>query len=361
MDDSVYMKRALQLAKRGTGRVSPNPRVGAVIVRDGKILSEGYHHQFGQAHAEVDALSKCNGNSLRNTSLYVNLEPCSHFGKTPPCVNAILQSGISEVIIGMTDPNPLVSGKGIAKLKSGGIRVKTGVLQDACQEINRAYIKYIQTGLPYVTLKIAQTLDGRIAVPSGKSKWITGETSRKQVHRMRQAHDAVLVGVDTVIQDDPLLTPRAGKRVTSRRIILDSKLRIPDAARVLRSSHSEKTILITTRQADPEKIERIRQNGVEVWQVAQDQSGRVRIQAALKRLGKSRIASVLVEGGSRIFSAFIEQKLFDELVVFMAPVCFGSGLSAVNLSPISDPSKALKFSSVSWKKAGQDMMFRGRI
>lgn len=361
MDDSVYMKRVLQLAKRGTGRVSPNPRVGALIVQKGFPISEGYHRQFGGPHAEADALGKLNGKAAQGATLYVNLEPCTHFGKTPPCTDAIIKSGISHVVIGIQDPNPEISGSGIEKLRSRGIQVKTGVLSEACTDINRAYMKYIRTGIPYVTLKIAQSLDGRIALPSGKSKWITGDQSRRKVHRMRREYDAVLVGVNTVIQDDPQLAIRTEKNVVSRRIILDSRLRIPHRARALQISDHKKTILITTQQADPEKADKLREKGAEVWPVAQDKSGRADLNSALKKLGDAQIASLLVEGGSQIFSAFIQQRLFDEVVVFIAPAGFGSGVHAFELPPISELSEALAFSFHSWKKVGSDMMFRGII
>jgi diaminohydroxyphosphoribosylaminopyrimidine deaminase/5-amino-6-(5-phosphoribosylamino)uracil reductase len=361
MDDTRYMRHVLQLAKRGTGLVSPNPRVGALIVQDGVLLSEGYHHRFGGPHAEVDALNDLTGASAHNATLYVNLEPCSHYGKTPPCTDAIINAGIKQVVIGIQDPNPEVSGKGIAKLQSAGICIKTGVLKEACTEINRAYIKYIKTGIPYVTLKIAQSLDGRIATPAGKSKWITGEKSRRMVQHLRREHDAVLVGVETVIRDDPRLTIRTGKSVSCRRVILDSRLRIPEQAKVLQTSIRERTIIITTSQADPEKADRFRKTGVEVWTVSQDQSGQVDMKSAMIKMGEAQIASLLVEGGSRIFSAFIQQKLFDEWIVFIAPAGFGSGLNAFELLPISEPSEACAFTSTLWKKIGEDMMFRGRV
>ncbi|NQT25925.1 bifunctional diaminohydroxyphosphoribosylaminopyrimidine deaminase/5-amino-6-(5-phosphoribosylamino)uracil reductase RibD [candidate division KSB1 bacterium] len=361
MKDSIYMRRVLQLAKKGTGQVSPNPRVGALIERDGVVLSEGYHSRFGSPHAEVDALNRLNGKSAQGATLYVNLEPCTHFGKTPPCADSIIRTGLGHVVIGIQDPNPEVAGKGINKLRENGIHVTTGVLPELCTEINRAFIKYIQTGIPYVTLKVAQSLDGRIAAQSGKSKWITGEQSRRMVHRMRKEHDAVLVGVDTVIQDDPQLTSRTGKKTVSKRIILDSKLRIPEQARVLQTTDNEQTIIMTTAQADPQKADRLRQNGVTVWPVSPDESGRVDLKNALKELGKAQIASLFVEGGSKIFSAFIQQKLFDELIVFIAPIGFGSGLNAFDLPPISKPAEAFTFSSTLWKKVGHDMMFQGRV
>lgn len=361
MDESTLMKRVLRLAGKGTGRVSPNPRVGALIVRNGEILSQGYHRRYGGPHAEINALRALNGASARDATMIVNLEPCSHFGKTPPCADAIIRAGISRVVIGIEDPNPEVAGQGIARLKKSGIRVVTGVLADACTELNRSYIKYVQTGMPYVTLKVAQSLDGRIAVDCGKSKWITGEKAREEVQHIRRQNDAVLVGVETVKQDDPRLTIRTKPAIQSRRIVLDSRLRIPEQARILNTSETEHTLILTTDQAEMHKAEHLREQGIAVQTVRSDFSGRVDLKAALKKLGQAGLASVLVEGGSRVFSAFVQQKLVDELIVFIAPVGFGSGLRAFELHPISEPAEAFSFTSVSWKRVGKDMMFRGRM
>lgn len=361
MDDRIFMRRALQLAKRGEGRVSPNPLVGAVLVQDDKIISEGHHVFFGGPHAEVNALRKIAADTVPGATLYVNLEPCNHHGKTPPCTEAIIQSGIRRVVVGMQDPNPLVSGQGIKRLKAAGVVVSTGVLEADCREINRPFIKYITQKMPYVTLKIAQTLDGKIALLDGQSKWITSEPSRRWVHRLRRAQDAVLVGVGTVIADDPQLTVRYDKAVQPRRIVLDSRLRIPLTARILHLDEPQKTLIVTGSDADPKKEKQLLELGVLIWRVAQDVSGQIDLHTFLKQAAESGIISILVEGGRQVFSAFIRKRLVDRMVVMTAPKLFGDGISPFTDLGISSPDAAVTFRSTTLRKMGSDFMIDARF
>ena len=349
------------MALKGIGRVSPNPRVGAVIVRNGKIVAEGYHAFFGGPHAEADALSKLKPGKTDGCTLYVNLEPCNHQGKTPPCSEAIIRSGIPRVVIGVSDPNPLVAGKGIRKLKSAGIEVLSGILEEECLRINEAFFKFITRKIPFVTLKIAQTLDGKIATQSGRSKWITGEASRRRVHRMRRESDAILVGIDTVLADDPELTTRLVPGPQPKRIVLDSALRIPLDSRLMRTSGSEKTIVVTLAGASMQKIRAIRTLGAEVWAIHDNTEGRVDIRSFLTKAAEEGITSILVEGGKGIFTSMLKTGLVDRIVLFTAPKLFGTGVEAFDDLGVQGPEDAVRFRSVRWNRSGSDMVFEGRL
>ena len=252
MDDLFYMKHVVRLAKKGLRSVSPNPLVGSLIVKNEQILSEGYHAYFGGPHAEVDALSKLSMQERRDATLYVNLEPCCHYGKTPPCTEMILQSKLRKIVIGTADPNPLVKGRGIEILKKSGIEVVTDVLNDRCERLNAPYFKYMQEKKPYITMKIAQTVDGKIATDQYHSRWITNESSRRAVHRLRRESDAILVCAGTVIHDNPDLTLRMVRGKNPKRIILDRSLDMPLESRVLQHPDTQNTIVVTTKEADPE-------------------------------------------------------------------------------------------------------------
>ena len=361
MDDLYYMQKALLLARKGTGRVSPNPRVGAVLVKDNRIIGKGYHAYFGGPHAEINALSRLSTEKKAGSTLYVNLEPCTYYGKTPPCTDAIIQAGIRRVVVGITDPNPLVSGRGLAQLRKAGIEVSTGILEEASRQINEAFCKYITQKKPFVTMKIAQTLDGKIATSDGLSKWISGETSRKFVHRLRREHDAVLVGINTIMNDDPELTVRSVPGLGGIRMVLDSHLRILLDAKILKNQETQKTIIVSTKEADPDKINILRKMGVSVWILNPNKEHRVDMKALLKRLAKSGIASMLIEGGKEVFTSILNVREIDRLIIFLAPKLFGSGIDAIGDLGIRSPSDAFSFKEIHWRRYGSDMMFDGRF
>ncbi len=328
------MQTCLSLARKGEGEVSPNPMVGAVVVRGSKILGKGYHRRFGGPHAEVHALRGLS-EDLRQATLYVNLEPCNYHGKTPPCTELIIRSGIKHVVIGMTDPNPRISGGGVRALRKAGIHVTTGVLEDECRELNRAFIKRMTAGLPYVTLKIAQTLDGYIADSRGNSRWISGERSRRLVHAMRSGHDAILVGAGTVRKDDPHLTVRYGGGRSPLRAIVDGNLTSPPAANVFRDQGRYPTIVFCSARAARTMARRrgaLERRGVAVYPFPSGRDGRLDLRSVLRLLSKLGIASVMVEGGSEIYSQFLSQRLADRVYWFIAPRMLGGGLPAYRQS-----------------------------
>lgn len=361
MDDCFFMKRVLRLAERGTGRVSPNPRVGALVVKEGKILSEGYHTFFGGPHAEINALDELTFEESRGGTLFVNLEPCSHFGKTPPCTDTIIQSGIECVVVGTADPNPAVKGKGIQKLKEAGIAVKIGVLEKECSRLNETYFKFITKKKPFITLKVAQTLDGKIATSRGHSRWITSEASRRWVHQMRKESDAVLVGVNTILTDDPQLTVRLVRGGIARRFILDEELRIPLKAQVLRHPDPQNTIVVTTPKASSAKVRDLQECDVTVWVIEDNQKGMVDLTRLWKRMAEEGISSVLVEGGKTVFTSVLRTGEVDRVVVFIAPKFFGKGIEVFGDLGIDSPSDAMTFRETAWRRRGQDMVFEGRL
>lgn len=360
MSDEEYMKLALKLARKGLGKTSPNPVVGAVIVKGGRIIGQGYHHCFGGDHAEIDAFKSAR-ESLEGATLYVTLEPCCHRGqgkKTLPCTDAIIREKIGRVVIGTLDPNPRVCGNGINVLNENGIETKVGVLEAECRALNEAHFKFMSTGLPFVTLKFAQTFDGRIAAATGDSKWISGEKFRKLVHKLRSVHDAVLVGIDTVLTDDPELTVRLVKGRNPTRVILDSRLRIPLKAKVLTSAAP--TVIATTSGADDKKLSRLRETGAEVLTVAADEQGDVNLRELLKMLAERNISSVLVEGGGGVITSFLRRKLVDKMVVAVAPKIMGKGVEAVGDLNIKEVSQALKLDFMKVYRLGEDVVIEGR-
>ncbi len=317
--DRRMMRRALTFARRGRGLVSPNPMVGAVVVRDGRVISTGWHHRHGAAHAEIDALSKI-GFRAAGCTLYVTLEPCCHQGMTPPCTSSVVTSGVARVVVGMVDPNPLVSGRGIRQLTDAGIDVTVGVLGDQCVELNRGFSKWIVTGLPWVTLKMASTLDGRAADASGASRWITGERARRDVHMMRAASDCVLVGEGTVLADDPLLLPAmVPYRVAPARVVVSPSASVPLESRLVRSVRDGRVIVAVAVDAPGSAVASLLAAGVEVIR-APRVSGGLDLAALLRELGALRLTSVLVEGGPRIAAALVADGLVDRLVVYYAPI-----------------------------------------
>ncbi len=331
MNDESYIKLAIELAKKGIGKVSPNPLVGCVIVKNNRIIGAGYHEKFGGNHAEINAINNAKEN-LEGAALYVNLEPCSHHGKTPPCVDQIIEKKISRVVVGTLDMNPLVSGRGIKKLKAAGIEVKVGLLEQECIELNKFFFKYITKKLPYVTLKAAQTLDGKIADEFGNSKWISSLASRKYVHQLRSLYDAVLIGRKTVELDDPSLTVRLVEGRNPKKIVLDTELKINLKHKIFSSIKDGSLIIITSKKglARKRKIKKLSLLGVKIIAVNQNEDKRLNLKSTLRELAKVGITSILVEGGSEIFSSLVKENLFDDIKLFIAPKILGNGLSAFN-------------------------------
>ncbi len=358
--DEKYMRQALRLARRGLGRTSPNPMVGAVIVKADCIIARGYHHYFGSDHAEVDALKHA-AEDVSGATMYVTLEPCTHYGKTPPCVDAIVRAKISRVVIGTLDPFPEIQGKSLEILKRHGIETTAGVLEDECRALNEVYLKYTATGMPFVTVKFAQTLDGRIATASGASRWISSPPSRRIAHRLRSRHDAILAGVGTVLADNPELTTYLVPGRNPTRVILDSKLRIPLDSRVLANQEAARTLVAATPAADKEKLAFLRIMGIEVLTVPPDDQGRVDISELLKMLAQRQISSVLVEGGGKIITSFLRLGLADRLVVFIAPKVLGKGTDSVNELNITDLNKALKLSINRIYRSDDDIIIEAKV
>ncbi|MBI3822158.1 MAG: bifunctional diaminohydroxyphosphoribosylaminopyrimidine deaminase/5-amino-6-(5-phosphoribosylamino)uracil reductase RibD [Planctomycetes bacterium] len=317
-DDEIWMRRALQLAEQGRGRVEPNPLVGAVIVRDGKIVGEGWHQQYGQAHAEVHALAAA-GDAARGATLNVTLEPCCHHGKTPPCTDAIIRAGIARVVPALEDQFPQVAGQGAATLRQAGIAVEFGVCALAARRQNAPYLKLLATGRPYVHAKWAMSLDGKIATKTGDSKWISNETSRRRVHELRGRMDGILVGIGTALADDPLLTARPAGSRTACRVVLDSHGRLPIDSQLVRTARQVPTLIATTREAAT-----LSAAGCEVLVLPPDDAGRPDIMKLLDELGRRRWTNLLVEGGSAVLGRFFDCDTVDEAHVFVAPKLIGA-------------------------------------
>ena len=360
MSAEEYMKLALGLARRGLGWTSPNPIVGAVLVKDNLIIGRGYHRRFGDNHAEVNALQNTTADPAGAT-LYVTLEPCCHHGKTPPCVDTIIRNQVERVIIGTLDPNPEVNGKGVKILNENGIETSVGVLEEECRELNETHFKYMTTGLPLVTLKFAQTLDGRIATASGDSRWISSEKFQKLAHRLRSINDAVLVGINTVLADDPQLTVRLVKGRNPTRIILDSKLRTPLKSKIVRTCDAAPVIIVTTKGSDSQKAARLRRLGIEVLEVPSGVSGDIDLKHLLQALGERKISSLLVEGGAKVITSFLSHKLADRVVVAIAPKILGKGIDAVGELNITQLSQALKLNFQKTSRAGDDVVIEAKV
>jgi len=350
------MQLALREAKRGFGATSPNPRVGAVVVHEGRVISRGYHRAFGTLHAEAQSLKRLPQGRAVGATLYVNLEPCCHQGKTPPCTEAIIQSGIRRVVYGIRDPNPLVNGRGLQALAAAGIEIQGPILEEEAAEINRGYLKFRQTGRPWVTLKWAQSLDGRIAAATGDSRWISGPESLKLAHRLRAENDAVLIGINTALADDPQLTVREVKGRNPRRVILDAHLRLNPEATLFRAAAQAPVFIATQPYPPAEKTKLLEDRGCELIWVPQMKKDELDLGVLLDELGQRGILYLLVEGGSRVLASFIRQNLFDEIVVVTAPVLLGGdGVPATASLGIERISQAVKLSVRKQKLVGQDM------
>lgn len=318
-----YMRRAIELAKKGAGFVNPNPMVGCVIVKDDKIIGEGYHEYYGGFHAERNALTNCKFD-CKDATVYVTLEPCCHHGKTPPCTDIIIEKGVKKVVVGILDPNPLVSGKGVSILQDAGIEVVTGVEEEAIRELNKVFLKFIKTKRPYVLLKTAMTLDGKIASYSGDSKWITNEKSRNLVHKLRSEMMAIVTGIGTVKSDNPLLNCRLeGKAHQPIRVIVDSNASISLDSQIVKTAHEYRTILaVRNNHADKEKMESLKSLGIEIL-CCEMKENHVDINDMMMKLGEKGIDSLLLEGGSTLNAAFLQNRCVDEVYAFIAPKIIG--------------------------------------
>ncbi len=356
--DTTYMKRALTLAKKGVGKTYPNPAVGCIIVKNGIIVGEGWHKRAGGHHAEIHALEMA-GNLALGADVYVTLEPCSHTGKTPPCSAALIRAGVKRVVVGMSDPNPQVNGGGLRALQQAGIETLCGVREGECRAINRPFLKFITTGHPYVTYKCAMTLDGKIASATGESRWISCEESRKVVHRMRARSNAIMVGVDTIIADNPQLTVRHVKGRDPLRIIVDSRLRTPESVAVLSSQMASGTVIATT-ETNPKVHARYLKSGARILVCSADE-GKVDLHDLLNKLGDLGIHSLLIEGGSHLAGEALKHGLIDECVFFYAPKVLGSdGFSPFAFTGITDMNHSIPFRDLSMRRVGTDIMVTAR-
>lgn len=362
-DDRAWMQLAIKEARKGLGRTSPNPCVGAVVVKSNSLIATGYHQKAGTPHAEVHAL-RAAGEKANGATLYVTLEPCNHTGRTPPCTQAILESGISRVVVGMLDPNPLVAGGGCKTLGAQGIEVTQGVLVEECLCLNRPFIKQITTGLPWVIMKAGMSLDGRLALASGQCAWITNEQSRRQVHRLRDRVDAILIGSGTALSDDPALTTRLpGRRGRdSLRVILDTALRLAPTAKMLLQTSNAATWIFCGPEADAKRAEALIGAGAVIRQVSLDGTGQLDLGAVLCELGRAQITSVLVEGGSRVHGAFLRAGLVDEVNIFVAPIFIGADgvplLDGLSLQKVAD---APCFTTTRVRRFGDDVLIEGLV
>lgn len=351
---------ACRLARKGAGRTSPNPQVGAVLVRQGKIVGRGYHCFAGGDHAEIAALKRA-GAKARGATLYITLEPCSHQGRTPPCTGALIRAGVKEIVCGIKDPNPRVAGIGFRRLRRAGMRVRTGVLETECRRLIEPFAKYITCGMPWVTLKLAATLDGRIATVTGDSRWISGEKSRRRVHLMRNEFDAVLVGFGTVKADDPQLTCRMARGRNPWRIVLDSRLRIPLSAKVLKHEDREKTLVVAATDAAGAKVRALEALGARVWRLPARQD-KVLWRPLLKKLAEAGIVNVMIEGGAATAASALTAKIVDKIIFFYAPKILGAdGLPMIEGLDLRRMKDALIVKELGVERSGEDLMVTGYL
>lgn len=353
--DHVFMKRALKLARRGLGRVSPNPMVGAVIVRDGKIIGEGYHRQYGDDHAEVAAI-KASAEPIAGATIYVTLEPCSFFGKTPPCSERLIREKIARVVVGMVDPDPRVNQRGIHMMRGKGVQVDVGVLEAECQQLLRAYAFHRVYGRPFTMVKLAQSLDGKIATSTGHSQWISGPESRTLAHQLRRENDAVLVGTGTALADNPQLNLRHVRGVNPQRILIDSQLKVPADYRLFQAADRCKTYVVTTSEAPQKKMELLKSMGVQVLQSRLGPDGRIHLPTLWNQLGALGITSVMVEGGGQLITSLLKRRLVNYYVAAIAPMIIGQGTPAVGDLSVEKIDQAIRLENVQRKFRGQDII-----
>lgn len=362
--DRQFMGLALKEARKGLGRTSPNPCVGAVIVKTGRVIGKGYHKKAGTPHAEIHALAAAGAES-RGATLYVTLEPCSHTGRTPPCCEAVARAGITRVVVGMEDPNPLVQGRGILFLQNHGIAVTAGVLESRCREINLPFIKHISCGLPWVTMKAGMSLDARITYADRTSGWMTGKQTSVAVHRLRNLFDAIMVGVGTVVVDDPALStrlPGSRKGRDPLRVVLDTGLRMPAEARLLNQDSPARTLIFCGEDADAGKAEVLVSRGAEIHRVARGVTGGVDLRQVLLELGRQGIVSVMVEGGSEVHGSMLNERLYDSAYLFYAPIFAGdNGLPFVSGYVSSGRDTAFRLQDVRCRRYGEDTLVCGKL
>lgn len=360
IDHEYYMRQAIRLALKAKGKTFPNPLVGAVVVKNGSIVGRGYHKMAGEYHAEVAALTNADGEAL-GSRLYVTLEPCQHFGKTPPCVDMIVESGVSEVIVATRDPNPVNNGKGILKLRRNGIKVIEGVLKKEATRINEIFNKYITTGLPFVIVKVAQSLDGKIATYTGESRWITSDEARRYAHKLRADADAILVGVNTILKDDPLLTVRYRLRAQGLsqpiKIILDSKLRTPPDARIFSKTESQAPVIIaTSKNALLNRIRRLEKKGARILFIKS-------LHGLMKQLAALEISSVLIEGGGETIASALRERLVDKIYIFIAPKLIGGrdAPTSVEGDGVTHIGDAIRLKDIRCRRFGEDLLIEGYL
>lgn len=368
MPEEKYMRRAIELAKKGSGHVNPNPLVGAVIVRDGEIIGEGYHECYGQLHAERNAIAnaKKRGNSLEGSTIYVTLEPCCHYGKTPPCTEAIIEEKIARVVVGSDDPNPLVSGKGFQMLREKGIEVIPHFLKEECDAMNHVFFHYIRTGTPYVAMKYAMTMDGKIACYTGDSKWVTGEESRAHVQTLRNHYKGIMAGIGTVLADDPMLNCRIEGGRNPIRIIADSHLRIPMDSQLVRTAGQQPLIVACLPDADEEKAAQLQEKGVEVLRIpgvttadiTEEQKEVISLPVLMKELGARKIDGILLEGGGQLNESALQAGIVDRIYCYIAPKIFGGAQAKtpVEGQGLTRAADAWKFNRIGMQEFGQDIL-----
>lgn len=360
MSDEAYMKLALECAEKGCGWVNPNPMVGAVIVKDGRVIGAGYHQRYGGLHAERNALASC-VEPPQGATLYVTLEPCCHYGKTPPCTDAILESGIRRVVIGSADPNPLVAGKGIRILRRNGIEVAEGVLREASAKLNEVFFHFIRTQTPYVVMKYAMTTDGKIAVKSGRSKWITGEAALRRVQEDRNRYSGVMAGVGTILSDDPLLTCRLPDGRNPVRVICDSRLRTPLEARVIRTAGEVPTVFATC-SSDETRARPYQEAGCEVLALP-EKDGHVDLRELMKKLGEKGIDSILLEGGGTLNWSALQSGVVNKVQAYVAPKLFGGAgaKSPVEGDGVESPGQAFRLAPPQITRLGDDILLESEV
>ena len=368
MPEEKYMRRAIKLAKKGSGHVNPNPLVGAVIVRDGEIIGEGYHECYGQLHAERNAIAnaKKRGNSLEGSTIYVTLEPCCHYGKTPPCTEAIIEEKIARVVVGSDDPNPLVSGKGFQMLREKGIEVIPHFLKEECDAMNHVFFHYIRTGTPYVAMKYAMTMDGKIACYTGDSKWVTGEESRAHVQTLRNHYKGIMAGIGTVLADDPMLNCRIEGGRDPIRIIADSHLRIPMDSQLVRTAGQQPLIVACLPDADEEKAAQLQEKGVEVLRIpgvttadiTEEQKEVISLPVLMKELGARKIDGILLEGGGQLNESALQAGIVDRIYCYIAPKIFGGAQAKtpVEGQGLTRAADAWQFKRIGMQEFGQDIL-----
>ena len=368
MPEEKYMRRAIELAKKGSGHVNPNPLVGAVIVRDGEIIGEGYHECYGQLHAERNAIAnaKKRGNSLEGSTIYVTLEPCCHYGKTPPCTEAIIEEKIARVVVGSDEPNPLVSGKGFQMLREKGIEVIPHFLKEECDAMNHVFFHYIRTGTPYVAMKYAMTMDGKIACYTGDSKWVTGEESRAHVQTLRNHYKGIMAGIGTVLADDPMLNCRIEGGRDPIRIIADSHLRIPMDSQLVRTAGQQPLIVACLPDADEEKAAQLQEKGVEVLRIpgvttadiTEEQKEVISLPVLMKELGARKIDGILLEGGGQLNESALQAGIVDRIYCYIAPKIFGGAQAKtpVEGQGLTRAADAWQFNRIGMQEFGQDIL-----